>query len=165
MNASDFNTSYLAPALAWFKTEITGIPVTRDVHVLMLAIAGQESDWADVEQTGGGPGRGPWQFEPETCYEILNNPASRFSALKVGMALSVLAEGQEIYNAILGNSKLATAMARLDLWCDARPIPTAGNQDNAWGTYIRIWRPGKPRPTDWVKNYQAALAAVPEESP
>src|ERR1700683_2630987 len=139
--ARGFNTGYLATTLTWFKTEITSVPMTRDAHVLLLAIAGQESGWADIQQGGGGPGRGPWQFETETCAELIANPASMAAVKLVCGLLGVTVTMNGIYGNLIGNARLATAMARLDLFCNPHPLPAAGNPGDGWQYYVNTWRP------------------------
>ena len=158
-DAPTFLTQTLRPGLTWLASVAGPVPPTsEEAQVLLLAIAGQESGWQNIAQEGGGPGRGPWQFEPETCRELMFNPASEAAHTKVCMALGIVPS--RAYGAILSEPNLAVAFARLDLWCDPHPLPALGDQDGAWEYYLRCWRPGIPRPDDWGANYHAALAAI-----
>jgi hypothetical protein len=163
MNAVDFNAQYLEPSLLWLHKTVPGLPLGAEVQVLLLAIAGQESAWQNIGQSGGGPGRGPFQFEPETCLEILNNVATSRPAEIVCAALSVAPTEGAVYSQIIAQPSLATAFARLDLYANPRPLPQLGDRQGAWLYYMDTWRPGKPRPDDWPVNYQAALAAITKE--
>jgi hypothetical protein len=57
------------------------------------------------------------------------------------------------------NDQLACALARLLLCTDPHPLPAVGDRDRAWDLYLRLWRPGRPRPDDWPASYASALAA------
>jgi hypothetical protein len=43
------------------------------------------------------------------------------------------------------------------LWTDPQPMPTS--QDAGWQCYLRNWRPGKPHPDQWPRNWASAEAA------
>jgi hypothetical protein len=156
----DFNTNFLAPGLTWFAATVPTVPVTLDVHVLLLAIAGQESDWNNIRQSGGGPGRGWFQFESETCLEILENPATRLYAHAVCSALNVAATEFVVYSSLMTQPRLQVAFARLDLWANPHPIPKAGDQGAGWIYYDDTWRPGSPRPELWPDKYESAMKAI-----
>lgn len=159
MTAAEFAKTIMIPGLDFLAATVGMRPPNRDeAKVLLLAIAGQESDWQNIPQGGGGPGRGPWQFEPETCKELMFNPASATFYTAVCMATNTVPS--RTYDAILGSPDLAVALARLNLWCDPEPLPAIGAEQAAWVAYLRIWRPGKPRPHDWPANYSAAMAAL-----
>jgi|ERR1700722_13219251 len=155
-----FNSTILAPALTWFAGLVPSVPVEATARVLLLAIAGQESGWQDVQQGGGGPGMGPWQFETETCLEILNNAATKDAALAVCKALEVVPSEVGVYRQLLAQPNLACAFARLDLWANPRPLPAVGDHHDAWVYYLATWRPGRPGPDRWPGNYQAAMTAL-----
>jgi hypothetical protein len=166
--ASDFLTQTLDPGLSWM-TNILGPrpPVSDSVRVLMLAIPGQESGWQNISQGDGGPGRGPYQFEPETCRELQFNPVSEALYTKICIAMPIVPS--TVYGSLIAHPFLAVAMARLDLWCDPHPLPAIGDEEGAWDCYVRVWRPGAvaaggQSATDarqrWSYNYPAALAAV-----
>lgn len=52
----------MGPAMAQL-TALGGPPRSRQADIMLLAIAGQESDWTHRRQHDGGPARGLWQFE------------------------------------------------------------------------------------------------------
>lgn len=126
---------------------------------MLLAIPGQESHWANVQQGGGGPGRGYYQFEPATCGLLLRNPASTGMVHMMCNAHGILPTEQAIYGALLAQPLLQVGLARADLWCDPRPLPPYGDARAAWLTYKRDWGPGKPHPAVWDGIYDEALKA------
>jgi len=163
---SAFLSSFLIPGLQWCS-QVPGwkIPSDPRATLFLLAAAGQESDWQDIAQYGGGPGRGPWQDEPETCGEILGNSASTAMALAVCDALSISPTQTAVWSHIIVASDmvLATAFARLDLWCDPFALPSYGNLEDCYDTYIRVWQPGLPSLSRWKTVYPQALAAMPAQ--
>lgn len=161
MTPAAFLATILDPGLAWCAA-LPGwrIPASDRARVLLLAIAGQESDWRDIQQFGDGPGAGPWQFEPETISEILHNPASRDMALAVCRAVYLVPVAASLHVHIIADPNLAVAFARLDLWCDAAPLPPLFSSYDAWESYLRIWRPGTPRPDRWEAIWEGARDAV-----
>jgi hypothetical protein len=168
MTPAEFKQTILDPGIAWCKA-IPGwtIPFDDRAELLLLAIAGQESEWANVPQGGGGPGRGPWQFEPETCSEVNSNDATVALAEKVCEAATLAPSS--VYANLLLHPDVAVAYARMDLWCDPQALPAVGDEDLAWSAYVRIWRPGAvceggQRADDardrWSDIYAQALAAA-----
>ena len=155
-----FLTSVLVPSLTWLSSVVGPIPPnSREARLMLLAIPGVESDYENVAQEGGGPGRGFYQDEPETCGEVLNNPASTTMMHKVCAVLDIPATEAAIYGALLGSPRLQVALSRLDLFCDPSPLPAYGDEMGGWSTYLRVWRPGKPSLQRWSGVYLAALAA------
>jgi hypothetical protein len=161
MTPSEFLETILDPGLAWCGA-LPGwkIPFDPRASVLLLAIAGQESDWQDIAQYGGGPARGPWQFEDEACGEVLVNSASSVMAHAACTALSIKPTETAVYQALIGNPNLAVAFARLNLWCDPNSLPAAGDMAAAYACYLRVWRPGAPSYSRWETVYPAALASI-----
>lgn len=158
MSPTDFLTQVLMPGLAWLEQTVGAVPPpSKEARLLMLAIAGQESNWDDLQQSGGGPGRGFFQMEPPTCRDILENPASDMLATKVCMALTIVPS--RVYESLIVVPTVAVAFARLDLWCDPYPLPAYGDEAHSWHYYNTCWRPGKPRPADWPRVYAQAFAA------
>lgn len=167
-SALNFLTGTLAPGLAFMTTTIGNIP-RRNVpwerddegRLALLAFAGQETIWQNIQQHGGGPGRGPWQFEPPTCGLVLNNPASKIMAHRLCGTVGIAATQGAVYDRLL-DRRISPFMARLDTWCDPRALPTYGDQQATWEMYMREWRPGRPHPAFWSRFYQAALEADAE---
>jgi hypothetical protein len=160
MTPTAFLAQELLPALAWLEQVVGPVPpASRQARIMLLAMPGQESLWQNVQQSGGGPGRGFYQDEPETCGEVLNNPASSLMMLKVCAALGILATGAAIYMTLLGQPKLQVALSRGDLFCDPRPLPAYGDARGAWTYYKRDWGPGDPHPAIWDGIYAQAISA------
>lgn len=127
--------------------------------ILMLAIAYQESGIRHRAQIGG-PARGYWQFEQGGGVRgVLTHPASKPHIRRVLTALDYDpgATAADCYAAIEHNDILAAAFARLLLWTDPFPLPD--HAGDAWGLYIRTWRPGRPHPATWYANYKKAVEA------
>jgi hypothetical protein len=142
-NAFDFLRDYLAPA-AGRVAAFPGwhAPFSGPAMVQLLAMAGQETGWRNIEQIGGGPGRGPWQFEPETCAELLASKATGEMLHTLCRMIYLQPTGPVIYQRIMGSPDLAAGLARLDLWANPRALPAIGDEEAAWETYVRVWRPG-----------------------
>lgn len=129
------------------------------VDVMLLAIAGQESGLRQRRQLLGkmalGKGRGLWQMEPRTAGLVYDNWTD------VGLIQKKLGLRYVDWPHWLESDDRAGCMlARGDLWCNPEPLPNVDDDQAAWDYYIETWRPGKPRPTDWAANYQAALDAI-----
>ncbi len=164
-----FFREIVAPSLKKL-TDWTGTPSDDRAKVLVMAIAGQESNWMHRRQVGISSyypqkvgARGFWQFEstwggPVAINDILLSTASRIAA--VCDQLDVPCDEFALYEACAWNDTLACCMARLLLWKDPRPLPAVDDRDAAWYYYLRCWNPGLPRPGDWVQNYAIAKAVV-----
>lgn len=140
-------------------TSMQLLPARMDsakARVMLLAIGLQESRFEHTHQIGG-PAHGYWQFESGGGTKgVMTHPASREHARSVCNALSVPWERSAIFDAIEHDQVLACAFARLLLWTDPRSLPEVGAQTAAWDTYVWNWRPGKPHPSTWPANYEAA---------
>lgn len=171
MTPSDFLVQVLIPGITWADPGYGAMPpASKEARLLLLSIALQESGLENIQQGGDGPGRGYFQMEPPTCGLILMNPASRSMAELVCLAASVVADQDGVYGALITKPvQVAVPFARLDLWCDPRPLPAYGDTDAAWEAYAyRDWRPGAVAKGGesaiqarqrWSVNYAAALAA------
>lgn len=132
---------------------------TPEAHVMLLAIAGQESGFQHRRQTGQGPARGLWQFEQIGLREVLRHPVSQQHAEQACTALLYAGRPNfALHEALEHNDILACAVARLALWRDPAPLPAIGDAEGAWQYYRRIWAPGKPHPERWPANYAAAVS-------
>lgn len=161
--AADFDKSILSPALDWFRQHAPTIPVSRNAHVLMLAIAGQEGDWQFRVQHGNGPAHGFWQFERlGGVVGVMSNKASAQVAHDLCVAAGVEFQSVPIWGlfATVKGDNLATAFARLLLWTDPHAIPAPTDEDGTWAYYVRNWRPGKPHFAGWHARITAANEAV-----
>lgn len=129
-------------------------------RVQMLAQGLQESGFITRQQVGG-PARSYWQMEQGGGIRgVLTHPASKAYARAVCGLRAVAPVESDVYAAFLSDDPLACAFARLLLWTDAAPLPALGDADGAWAMYLRVWRPGKPRPETWAANYATALNAA-----
>jgi len=135
---------------------------TPEARVMLLAIGLQESRFLHRRQIGG-PARGFWQFEQEGGVRgVLAHPASRDVARQVCAAREVAPAAASVYPVLETDDVLACAFARLLLWTDAKPLPSAGDSSGAWSLYLRTWRPGKPHPQTWPALHVQAVAATGE---
>lgn len=135
----------------------------RDLRadVLLIAIAGQESNWESRVQHGNGPAHGLWQFERlGGVAGVLGDARTCLQARALCKRRGVMPEPRAVWNRLTEDDVLAAGFARLLLFTDPRSLPPIGEQDGAWRVYLKCWRPGKPRPDHWPRNYRAAMAAV-----
>jgi hypothetical protein len=149
MLPADFNTRVIIPAVQLFPFQDS--PLAQRI---LLAIAGQESGWAEREQIDG-PARGFWQFErPGGVRGVMAHIMCKTHLEAFCAKLEIPFDEYTLFEAIAWCDPLAYAMARLLLWSDPRPLPT--DEDVAWALYLRLWRPGRPRPLTWASYYNAA---------
>jgi len=175
MTPASFLQTILISGLQFMTTTLgpkPGITINWEnddqARLLLSAIAGQESNWQNISQGDGGPGRGFFQDEPETCGEVLDNTVSSAMMHRICAALDIPATESAVYASLLANPRLQVALGRLDLLCDPYALPTYGDAAGALETYIRVWGPGaiteggsraEAERTRWTGNYAAALAA------
>ena len=123
---------------------------------MLTAIGLQESRFRHRAQVLG-PARGFWQFETAGVTGVLRHEASRDAARDVLTRLCYAdTSPQKIHAALEHNDVLAACFARLLLWTDTRPLPTAATE--GWAQYLATWRPGKPHPNTWALFFEAAGA-------
>lgn len=154
-----FVAKVLDPGLAWM-TEFSGPALATDpVRHLMLTIAMQESGLTTRTQSGGGPAHGWWQFEQGGGVAgVLRHPSSSKLAAQGCLAAVVARDPASCWRAMEGHDGLAVLFARLLLLTDPKQIPTV--VDDGWAAYLRLWRPGKPRPGTWHDNWLRAGAEM-----
>ena len=141
----------ILPALQLLPAAMT----SRRAVIMVLAIFLQESALAhrwqvvDLQRPDRkGPARGLGQFERGSrtagggVWGIYQHAASRFWLSKVCEALGVPFRPEDIWLAMESKDALAVCASRLLLFTDARPLPAAGDEEQAWGYYLRNWRPG-----------------------
>jgi hypothetical protein len=147
------------PTLYWLSL-YAGVPMTDEARVEVLAIAGQETNWAARLQVGG-PARGWWQFEEGGGVSgVLSHPASSAKIAQVCDALLIACDVETVYEACAWNGFLACSLARLLLWTDPAALPKVGDVEGGWSLYSRTWRPGAPHPDAWPSRYQTAMQLV-----
>lgn len=136
-----------------------GVPSGPAALVILLAIAGQESDIKARRQLGGGPARGLWQFERGGgVVGVLTHYSTRARAAQWCEWRGVAPTAEAVHAALEVDDVLGAAFARLLLWTDPKPLPA--DEGGAWRLYERVWRPGRPHPDRWAENWRLALAAV-----
>jgi len=164
MTPHDFLRATLEPGAAWCSA-LPGWrpPFDERARVMLLAIAGQESNWSARVQAGNGPAHGFWQFEKGGGVTgVLTDPVTLKMALSACAAAKVRANPTRVWDlfATADGDRLATAFARLLLWSDPAPLPLWGDEEGAWECYLRLWRPGKPDRRRWTGRYDSAIAAI-----
>ena len=155
-----FLEQILVPGLTWLA-QVVGRPVmaVREARLALLAFAGQETDWVNEKQIGGGPGVGEWQLGESTCWDLLANPVSNLKMHLVCAAVSIPPTAEAIYGSLPANAHLRVATARLLLWDDPNALPAYGDEEACWEAYSRVERPGKPSRERWSDIYPQALEA------
>ncbi len=144
-------------SLEWL-THLTDVTSDDRARILVMTIAGQESDWAARVQHGG-PAHSYWQFEE------MGGVAELFAVTPLQLkavcgALDIPYDRSTVYQAMVYNDRLACCMARLLLWQDPPALPAVGDVEGAWRYYLRNWRPGAPHPEGWPGKYATAKATL-----
>ncbi len=128
-----------------------------DARCLLLAIAGQESEWEQRLQEPVAYARGFWQCEKNgAVLEVLTNDATKDPIANICRALCIPTGLDKVFEAIAWNDALAYVVARLNLWLDPQALPAIGDAGGSWDCYVRTWRPGKPDQSRWQDIYPAA---------
>jgi hypothetical protein len=126
---------------------------------MLLAIAGQEGDCLARRQVPVAHAMGLWQFERGGGVAgVLRHRASAPTAASWCLMRRVPDKPDAVHAALERDDVLACAFARLLLWTDAAPLPVT--EAAGWACYLRVWRPGKPHPERWARNWRLAHAAV-----
>lgn len=158
MKPADFYQSIVVPtSTGILKALAPQIKDSSESRVLLLTIAGIESDWTGRRQNGG-PARGYWQFEMMGGVKQLTDGSAttRGVMIKTCAALDIPFTLDTIFEAMAWNDTLACVMARLLLWQDPAPLPAVGAEVAAWDYYLRNWRPGAPRAQAWHSYYETS---------
>lgn len=130
-----------------------------EARCLLLAIAGQESGWSQRLQEPVPDGRGFWQCERlGATFAVVTGDVTRPLIYGICDSLCIPKGLDQISEALAWNDTLAYWVARLFLWMDPPALPALGDADAAWATYLRVWRPGKPRPETWAGRYASSVA-------
>ncbi len=146
----------IEPGLALLPTYM----VCNQSRVALMAIAGQESNWAARQQVGG-PAVGYWQFEESGITEVIAKQGHLVQVVLGTLDIPILdLPVPAAHAAIQYNDPLACAFARLLLWSDPEPLPAIGDTATCWQYYERLWRPGKPDVTRWAPAYAMAVSTV-----
>jgi hypothetical protein len=167
MTPEEFNNRVVSPGLTLFE-DVAGLPFSEDAARMLVAIGGQEAGWQHRYQivannpNAAGPAKGFFQFERRGGVAGVMTHRATAGMMRVTCAyFSVPFNDSAIWRAIEGNDFLAVAAARLLLWSDPRPLPKVEEETIAWGYYIRNWRPGKPHPKSWNRNWEGAMSVYP----
>ena len=159
MNVTSFYVTVIEPAAVALSTVKASLD-TPQARCMMLAIAGQESAWTDRVQVPGGAARGFWQFELPTVGDVIADGYLVGTLDDVCGAFSIPMDQWTIFEAIAYHDTLAYTVARLLLWADPPALPAVGDEDGAWATYLRVWRPGAPSRDRWGTVYPQALGVI-----
>ena len=151
MSPRNFLVRAIEPGLAL----VPGYMVSDAARVLLMAIAGQESNLSARAQVDGSA-LGYWQFEHIGVAGVMSG--APWVIASVCETLDVATTS--VWAALQWNDALACVVARLCLWLDVAPLPVIGDASGAWDYYVRNWRPGKPAPDRWGASYATAVAAV-----
>lgn len=158
MDPKTFKATILDTALPLLET-LANIKVTPEAQVLVMTVAGQESDWAARLQHGG-PARSYWQFEGAGggVGELFAVTPKQLAA--VCTYLDIPYDRATVFEAMAWNDTLACCMARLLVWQDPASLPAVGDEQGAWDYYDRNWRPGAPDRQRWTVRYASAMEAI-----
>lgn len=156
--------SAIEPSLALLPPKMT----SPEAVVMMLAIGLQESRFQyRFQKVAGkpyvkGPARGFWQFERGGgVVGVMTHRATKDLALMLCKTQGVPFDSVLVHDRLETDDVLAAGFARLLLWADHRPLPGLdASHDEAWGCYIRGWRPGKPHRQTWDEFHAQALGQV-----
>lgn len=130
-----------------------------EARCFLLAAAGQESEWLRRLQEPVAYARGFWQSEKNGhVLGVLTNGATSNAIHQVLARLEIPTSFDLVFEAVAWCDPLAYCIARLALLLDPAPLPAIGDATAAWDCYIRVWRPGVPRPSSWPERYGAANA-------
>lgn len=159
-----FLTRIVNPGL-FFLRRAGGPKPTDAVRHMLITIALQESGpdlnarYQGSPSSSPGPARGWWQFEQGGGVAgVLAHFSTEVLSKEVCNRCSVQPDSPAVWRALEGHDLLATSFARMLLFTDPAAIPTAPAP--SWEMYMRLWRPGKPHPETWGKNWQTAATVL-----
>lgn len=154
------------PTLEWLAS-FTPVKPTAAARAMLVAFACQETELKarvqliarDGRLQPTGPARSFWQLERIAVTELLRNPRTQGWVREVAERLRFQPTVDELHTHIAWNDQLGCALARLNLWLDPHPLPPAvlHAQGEAWQTYLRSWRPGKPHGERWPWSWASAM--------
>lgn len=162
----------IVPAMAELPVSMTG----DKASTMLLTIGLKESLFVYRYQVIGGGKKGParsfWQAEEGggMVTGVMGHKATEALARKLCEKHMVSFTTRAVWLAIETDDVLACALARLLLWTDPYPLPATNDTEEAFKTYLRVWRPGAyTRGTDaqradirakWGKDHAAARAVL-----
>jgi hypothetical protein len=135
---------------------------TPEARAMLFAIGYQESEFLYRRQLGNGPARGFWQFERMGgVKEILDHAVVGPMIKQVCKTLIIAPTPAACHEAMQFNDVLAACFARLLLYVDPAVLPgRTGGSALGWKIYLRNWRPGKPGPLRWPRNFKRGWQVV-----
>lgn len=152
----------IIPALTELAAD--GIPDTPAARRFLLAIALQESGLEHRRQVvAGGAENGPavswWQFEQGGgCKGVLRHKASAERMRNACADHNVPDTPAGLWEAMRYHDIIAATAARLLIY--TLPSKLATTAAEGWAQYISAWRPGKPHPDTWARNWVLAGLTV-----
>ena len=155
------NANVLDKALAI----LPGAMDTPSARVQLLTMGLQESGLTKRVQVVDGGGRGPakglWQNEQGGGVRgVLNHKASKELALGVCSVRGAKPTTFDVWSRMEFDDVLAAAFARLLLFTDPYRLPGVDDAASAWLLYLRVWRPGRPKPDTWPAFHDRARAFI-----
>jgi hypothetical protein len=160
MEPSLFLQRIIRPSLGFMREVVPKAFDTPAAEVMLLSIALQESACKYRFQIKG-PARGFWQFERRGGFRgVLQHSSSKPIIEDLLLAAALPLDEEQLWGALPYSELAQVFFARLLLWTVPKPLPPIGEQQTAWKYYENTWRPGKPHPLAWAKNYTAAMDAV-----
>lgn len=176
MSAAAVLQSTIRPVLGWLWTDHR-VPNGFGAEAMLIAIGLQESRFVHRDQVVAGkapgqvgPATGFWQFERNggvagVMQHVRSGPIARAAADAAGVAW----DKDAIWRAFTtpAGDDLAASFARLLLFTDPAPLPAAAvsAEEDAWGYYLRNWRPGKPHRATWGAFWREAVGLAGEDAP
>jgi hypothetical protein len=162
LRLSNVMLSAVLPALALMPKHLDSLAA----RVMLLAIGLQESRFETRRQMGDGPARGFWQFELGTqashggVWGIFLHHQTHEQLRLLCHARDCNFDPTQIWAELERDDVLAAGLARLALLADPHPLPALGDSPAGWDCYLRVWRPGKPKPDSWPGLYALAMQEV-----
>jgi hypothetical protein len=168
-NAALYVLRYVMPAAFAL---LPGMMNSPEARAELLAIGLQESEFRHRRQIVGdppravGPARGFWQFEEGGGIRgVLTHRRTRWhlqlalDELRYTGPFDTISE-ETLHVAVQHNDVLACVFARLNLWWLPGTLATRDLPQRGWRQYLEAWRPGKPHPETWDRNFARAWALV-----
>jgi hypothetical protein len=129
---------------------------SNEARVMLMATAGQETNWDTRCQAGGGPALSYWQFEPIGVDGVMEQEPELSRHVLDACDIPV----EDAHVSLQYHDAAACAFARMLLYSDPAQLPQIGAEQEAYDFYLRCWRPGKPDPARWPSVYQTSVEVV-----